>query len=502
MHLRHPALSLVVAALAVAGLTAAELSPVSQAVLDRISSDSLKGHVSFLASDILEGRATPSKGQDVAAQYIASQFRRAGLEEAGDDGYFQTANFVSLESDAKDATIDLVSGQKRIVGAGENMTLQTTRAIMVEGAEVTKVGLDDSETIARLQHEDLGQRVLAVYLPPGWLFGEEGHRRRENLAAIRKLKAVLLVVAGRTGGGSRRARLVAADELETQPQMVLIRPGQFADVIENAEPGVLPLKLDANIPAPKTSKVVLKNVAGLLRGSDPVLSDTYILLTAHYDHVGTKPEGDDDRIYNGANDDASGVASVIEIAAALATMNPKPRRSILFVALFGEEVGLLGSEFYGRHPLLPLQKTVADINLEQLGRTDSSDGPKIASASFTGFDFSGVPAVFELAGKQTGVTVYKDEKRSDPFFSRSDNQALADLGIPSHTLCVAFEFPDYHGVGDEWQKLDYANMAKVDRMVALGLILLADSETAPAWSEQVKTRKYTDAWHSLHGGTQ
>ena len=128
---------------------------------------------------------------------------------------------------------------------------------------------------------------------------------------------------------------------------------------------------------------------------------------------------------------------------------------------------------------------------------------KIASATFTGFGFSDIPASFKKAGEETGVTVYKDEKRSDPFFARSDNQALADLGVPAHTICVAFEFPDYHAVGDEWQKLDYSNMAKVDRMVALGLIHLANSTTTPQWTTESDTKRYTDAWKTRHAaGTQ
>ena len=110
-----------------------------------------------------------------------------------------------------------------------------------------------------------------------------------------------------------------------------------------------------------------------------------------------------------------------------------------------------------------------------------------------------MPAIFEKAGERTGVKVYRDSKRSDPFFSRSDNQALADIGVPAHTICVAFEYPDYHAVGDEWPKLDYDNMAKVDRMVALGLLMIADSETAPHWSStDSKASKYEKAWERLH----
>ncbi len=181
-------------------------------------------------------------------------------------------------------------------------------------------------------------------------------------------------------------------------------------------------------------------------------------------------------------------------------MRVKPKRSLVFLAYFGEEKGLFGSRYYGRNPAVPLDKTVADINLEQLGRTDDNDGPEVASATLTGFDYTGVGPIFAEAGKLTGVRVYKNEKKSDSFFARSDNQALADVGIPAHTLLVAYEFPDYHRVGDEWQKLDYANMVKVDRMAAVGLLMIANNPVPPKWNAaNPKAEPYLKAWKQRKG---
>ena len=129
--------------------------------------------------------------------------------------------------------------------------------------------------------------------------------------------------------------------------------------------------------APVEKPVKLRNVVGLLRGSDPKLKETYVLVTAHYDHLGRWPTLEGDQIYNGANDDASGTASVIELAQALATPRLKPRRSVVFLTFFGEESGLLGSRFYAKHPVVPLDKTVVNLNLEQVGRTDDSDGTQV-----------------------------------------------------------------------------------------------------------------------------
>ncbi|MEP7273498.1 MAG: M28 family peptidase, partial [Acidobacteriota bacterium] len=244
----------------------------------------------------------------------------------------------------------------------------------------------------------------------------------------------------------------------------------------------------------------LKNVIGLLRGADPILKETYVLVTAHYDHLGVRPELEGDKIFNGANDDGSGTVSVIEIAAALSRLKTRPKRSLVFMTVFGEERGLLGSRYYGRHPIFPLVKTIADINLEQVGRTDSSEGSQVNRASMTGFDFSDIGPIFERAGKLTGIEVYKHPENSDAFFGRSDNQALADAGIPAHTLCVAFVYPDYHQPGDHWDKVDFVNLARTDRMVALGLWMMGNADLEPKWNEaNPKAARYVEAWKKLQG---
>jgi len=370
---------------------ASAIPPEIRAALDRISADSLRGHLSFIASDLLEGRNTPSRGLEIAAEYIAAQFRRAGLEPAGDakgESYFQTSEWS--------------------VGPVVN--------------NFVELSVDDGK------------------------------------------------------------------------QKMRVRPNQLAALGVHLEQ-----KADSATDGSERLVVKLRNVVGLLRGSDPVLKDSCVIVSAHYDHIGVRPTGEGDRINNGANDDGSGTVSVIELASALATLKRKPKRSVVFIAWFGEEKGLQGSRYYGRHPVFPLEKTVAMVNLEHMGRTDDNEGPKLDSATLTGFDYTDLGPIFRGAGEKTGVNVYKHEKNSDAFFPRSDNQALADAGIPAHTLCVAFIFPDYHNVGDHWEKVDYANLAKVNRMVALSLLTIADNAEAPKWNEaNPKTEKYVKAWKQLH----
>jgi hypothetical protein len=150
------------------------------------------------------------------------------------------------------------------------------------------------------------------------------------------------------------------------------------------------------------------------------------------------------------------------------------------------------------HPVFPLAKTIADVNLEHMGRTDSSEGKKLGSVAPTGYEYSSMIADFTSAGEETGVKVYNPGAATDQYFSASDNYAFAEAGIPAHSFCVAFMFPDYHAVGDEWQKIDYENMAKVDRMLALGVLTLGDDAAAPHWNaSNPKASRYAESQKRL-----
>jgi len=313
-------------------------------------------------------------------------------------------------------------------------------------------------------------------------------------------KPALVILTGPyTARPARRRGLTTPEDRARAIATIAVDNEALAAEIESATPGALPFKVSAKMTAPAEKEVLLKNVIGVLPGSDPVLKETCVLMTAHYDHLGKRATGDD-RIFNGANDDASGVASIIEIASTLAAMQPRPKRTLVFLAVYGEEIGLVGSRYYGKHPVFPLAKTVADVNLEHMGRTDADVGPHVAFVNFTGFTFSDVPAIFKRAGEAVGVQVVRDEQNSDAYFGRSDNQALADIGIPAHTASVSYEFPDYHQPGDHWEKLDYDNMALVDRMLTLGAIMIADNPQPPKWNEaEPKAQRYVDAWRKLNG---
>lgn len=214
------------------------------------------------------------------------------------------------------------------------------------------------------------------------------------------------------------------------------------------------------------------NVAGILRGSDPVLRDQYVILSAHYDHLG--------RGFPGANDNASGASSVAEIAAVLAARAERPKRSILFITFYGEEEGFWGSGYYVQHPLVPLKDSIAEINLEQIGRTDDESGHHLAAFAMTGNAQSNLPDRIAEAAATVGVQVYH-RPDEDQYFDRSDNYPFAGHGVVDTTIGVAFEFPDYHKKTDTADKLDYDNMATVDRAIAAAVWSLANSEERPVW---------------------
>jgi hypothetical protein len=420
----------------------------------------------------------------------------------GDDGYYQTAEMIELEPPKNGFEMTILDGGRAISVSSEEVIPRFHTPLEIAGAGMYKLDGRDERAMRELKPEDVAGRVVVTELPDfsGAIASDAIRRFRALMGAIRRTKPTLTIMLTLDGIAELNTRLVTAEaDASAEPVRLIVRSPEALNWYASVTPGRIRAVLNLRLPEPRETRVRLRNVIGLLRGSDPSLKDTYVFLTAHYDHLGARPEGAGDRIFNGANDDGSGTVSVIEIASALAMLNPRPKRSIVFMTFFGEEEGTLGSRYYADHPVVPIEKTVADLNLEQIGRTDAIDGPKLSQATFTGDDYSDLPRVFRTAGAKTGVRVLSDKPYGNSFFERSDNIGFADKGIPAHTVAVAFEFPDYHQVGDEWQKIDYDNMAKVDRMLALGLIMLADNPRAPRWNESIpETEKYVKAWREGH----
>ncbi|HEV8043114.1 MAG TPA: M28 family peptidase [Bryobacteraceae bacterium] len=469
-----------------AALATAQTEPSTQQISSRLTPNALKADISFLASDVLQGRGTPSPGLDIAAEYIAAQFRRAGLEPAGDDGYYQTALYNSVTPNLDGLELTLETAGVTVQARKESMFPQQPVAIDLTRSPMLKVTGSDTTAIDALTPEQVRGKVLVLDFSEG---SNPSPSMRQVPAVTARLQPALVVLLRKTGLPPTTTARLREMTLAPPTPVLLVWDDTIRAAFAKTD-----VTISVHIAPPTVVPLKLRNVVGVQRGSDPKLRDTYVLVTAHYDHLGVRGTGDGDHIYNGANDDGSGTASVIEIANALAAQPVRPKRSIVFLTFFGEELGLVGSRYYAAHPIFPLAQTVADLNLEQLGRTDVDGGSSVGLVNVTGYDFSTLTDAIREAGEATGLRVVKNEQLNVRYFAQSDNQPLADAGVPAHTLSVGYVFPDYHKPGDEWQKLDYDNLAKVDVTVALAVFRVANSLNTPEWKKDIpNTERYIKA---------
>ncbi|MBM3734256.1 MAG: M20/M25/M40 family metallo-hydrolase [Acidobacteria bacterium] len=401
---------------------------------------------------------TPSRGLDLAAEYLASQFRRYGLEAAGNRGYFHETAWKVHVPDLSGFAMELViDGKPYPIPAGE-VTVISPRGFQYS-----------SEPVVTGTGDIAGKVVFA----------------RGPAAAQRRTAALAIIP---DPNGRAYSMLSGARPFQNKPDasrapVILVHSNTLPEKAEE-------IKLTLRLAEPREQPMVMRNVAAIVRGSDPDLSRSYIVAAAHYDHIGRlRHSGRGDRLFNGANDDASGTAALLEIAERIARMPQKPARSILFLATSGEEQGLLGTRAFLSQPPVPLESIAANVCFEVLGRTDMDGGLHEGKLTVTGIDFTSMGQVFIDSGKATGIEVYK-HPQNEAFYNRSDNIAFAQRGIPAHTVSNAFIYPDYHGVRDEWDRLNYPNMARLIRTITAALLQIANDREAPRWAEIPATSRY------------
>lgn len=225
---------------------------------------------------------------------------------------------------------------------------------------------------------------------------------------------------------------------------------------------------------PATSRIISYNVIGMIKGSDPAMRDQTVVIAAHYDHLGIGRPVNGDSIYNGADDDGSGVATIIEVARAIKAGAP-PKRTMIFMTTTGEEQGILGTKWYVQHPVVPLSKMVAEMEVEMAGRPDSLAGGS-GKTWMTGYERSTMGDMLKAAG----IPIVPDPYPQRGFFERSDNIIFARAGIPAHTLSTYNLHADYHKPSDEVSKIDFDHLTGVARAAAAAARLLADGP-APQW---------------------
>jgi len=279
------------------------------------------------------------------------------------------------------------------------------------------------------------------------------------------------------GRGSASAdELAAAHYIASQLKLLKIEPaGDDGGYLQT----VKFMRRQRGAPAAAPSEAITTNVIGILRGRDSNLARETVLLSAHLDHLGIRGEGTGDNIYNGADDDASGVTAVLELARALSG-GKRPKRTVVFVLFGSEEIGGYGARYFQEHSPVPIESFVANLEFEMIGRPDSAVAPN--TLWLTGYERSNLGA--ELAAH--GARLVADPHPEERFFQRSDNYVLARKGIIAHTVSSYGLHHDYHRPSDDLAHIDFAHMTAVIESMIAPVTWLVNSDFKPQWSKDGK----------------
>ncbi|HEY1496057.1 MAG TPA: M20/M25/M40 family metallo-hydrolase [Candidatus Solibacter sp.] len=499
---------------------------------DSIQAARLKADLTFLSSDALEGRRSLERGSEVAIQWIASQFAKAGLKPLVGDSYLQPVPIVEFTADRAATALVLRRGAQSETFRAPEATANFGNEVTVAGAMVfagygisaPELGYDDYAGI-----DARGKIVLIFNHEPqendaNSIFNGTGNTRYTN-ATYKALNAqrhgaigILSMMdpnnhtagQGRGGrgagqGAATRPRIPSETLVDGGPAIptftisATVAAGIFAAAGKKA--GEVQTAIDAK-PAPMSFAVpdmtvelhpVVSerrransyNVVGLLEGSDPALKAETVIFSGHFDHDGIGPQG----ILHGADDNGSGTVGVVELARAFALNPVKPKRSLLFVVFAAEERGLLGAYHYVSHPLRPLATTRAEINFDMIGRNEAAD-PRVQTEispdtsnelGLIGTHYSpDYRAVVERSNEMVGLKLnYKwDRDASNQVLFRSDQYPFLQHDIPAVWWFTGFH-PDYHQVSDTVEKINFEKMVKILKLAYASGFEFADSPAVP-----------------------
>ena len=459
---------LVAATLGLSAAPKAADNPSLAQALARVSGRAVRAHVEFLADDLLEGRATATRGYDLAARYVASQLALFGLKPAGENGSFlqpvplleSRLASASLAIRGPAGEVALAHRQDFVMGADSLRTESRVEAPVVfagYGVTAPRQGQDDYAGL------DVKGKIVAVLSgAPARLPSEErayhsSRTRKAELAAARGASGLLTLLTpaeekrtpwervlgfasapttrwthadGRPEGAIETLKAGALLSVASAQRLFAASPVAFDAAIADAEkPSFRGFALGVSAALASRSehaRVTSPNVVGLLEGSDPVLRSTYVVYSAHLDHIGVSAGESGDRINNGAYDNALGSAVVLEVARVLAGLETRPRRSLLFLFVTAEERGLLGSDYFAAHPTVPRPALVADVNV---------DMPlvlfPIAEVVAFGAENSTLDAPARAAAASLGLALAPDPMPEETIFVRSDQYSFVRRGVPA-----------------------------------------------------------------------
>lgn len=541
MRPARTALLIAICALVLPGLVSAQPSSPPDADVEKalasIRPEAVRAHMRFLADDLLEGRETASRGYDLAARYVETVFQGLGLEPAGaGGGYLQPVPLRRTEMVESESALALLrDGRRTELQFGEDyFSTATGLAEMDSSVTAPVVFVGYGVTAPELEYDDYagvdvrGKIVAILMGAPASFPADQRAFYSENLGKVRaaasrgavgvlgmptplaeqRLPWEVLVRGSRTPGfswaderGGGRAvppeiRGLALINRKTAELFFEGAPRSLQEVFETAEAG-RPQAFDLPVQASlrtvgRWERTESPNVAAVLRGSDPRLREEYVVVTAHLDHLGVGVPVEGDAIYNGAYDNASGIAILLELARAFTRLPVPPRRSVLFLALTAEERGLQGSDFFAHRPTVVIDRIVANMNLDMFLMLYP-----LRDVIAYGSEHSSLRRVVEEAAGRLGIGVSPDPWPEEVVFIRSDHYSFVRQGIPAMMLTAGVQTGDsagaevvrkwlqerYHQPGDDMsQELDFEAGAQFVRLNFLISWLVAQEDEAPRWN--------------------
>jgi len=505
----------------------AAVTPITQRGVDTISATQMRDYLTFIASDEMEGRDTPSRGLDTTAKFIAMNLTRWGFKPGGDNGTFLQR--IDLKRDRIDGAQTRVELAGRVLNPGTDY-LPVAGAGNISG-ELVFAGSGwfvKSKDIDAYKGVEATGKIAVVFgspnAPPRGIaradFGKQGEDYMNATDYARKVGALGIIYVpdyqylanwdrNRQRIMERGTTVVAKFQTPTSTPLpsIVVSP-EVANLILTGEKANLTAVINASygpsLPAAfalnpvkkmsvsissKSETVPTQNVVAIWEGSDPVLKNEYVAVGAHYDHVGICAPTGPDPICNGADDDGSGTTAILSMAEALAKAPTRPKRSVIFVWHCGEEKGLWGSRYFTEYPTVPLDHIVTQLNIDMIGRSKKEGDTNPRNKELTGpndvYLIGSTMMSTELGELVQSVnksylnigydTRYDDPADPNRFFFRSDHFNYARKGIP-----IIFFFDgvheDYHQPGDSPDKIDYQKMEKITRTVYMTLWEVANRE--------------------------
>ena len=447
---------------------------------ETVRTATIKGHIYFLAADELKGRDTPSEELNIAARYLSTSLMRYGVQPIPALGdYFQK---VPLSNPPQSGTF-LVEGEKLLLNEdfitvnGQNTTINAELLFIGRGTkkDFTKAELEGKIAVTWAGYEGESD-------PTKWFTA--GGDKRQMAAESGAVGLIELYNSQRLPWDFLLRRMSSSqlmmEEVATTLPHIWLNASK-TEVVKKLK-SAKNVQGELQLQMPSNTNPATYNVVGMIEGTDPLLKNEYIIYSAHYDHVGIgRANEEGDTIYNGARDNAVGVVTVLSAAENIAQYPTK--RSAIFLFFTGEEKGLLGSNWYANHPVIPLDKVVYCFNSDNAGYNDTS------IATIVGLTRTTAETHITTACSVFGLTAIEDPAREQGLFDRSDNVNFARKGVPAPTFSMGFRSFDatigqhYHQPSDHADNLDYTYLTKFFKSYVYACRLIANAPETPFWRE-------------------